>query len=118
MSGAGVIRWMIRRPVRPSLKPIPRYTPLKQYGSSAIKRRKRYKKYLSSATWRRIRKAALERAGYRCEKCGAERDDVRLEVHHLSYARCPGRELPEDLQVLCVKPCHREKHGRKAWARR
>jgi 5-methylcytosine-specific restriction endonuclease McrA len=106
---------MIRRPVRPSLKPIPRYTPLRPFGIGAIERRERYKKFLASATWRRIRKAALERAGYQCEQCGAHGPGVRLEVDHIRYTRFGGDELPEDLRVLCVKPCHRAKHGRKGW---
>ena len=33
----------------------------------------------------------------------------RLEVHHLSYARL-GRELPDDLIVLCPA-CHAIAHG-------
>lgn len=68
-----------------------------------------YQVYLASPHWRDTRKAAIERARYRCEECAAHIDYVYLEVHHLHY-HTVGNERPEDLQVLC-KPCHRIAHG-------
>jgi hypothetical protein len=46
----------------------------------------------------------LRSADYRCERCGSPGDARSLEVHHLTYERL-GRELPEDLMVVCW-PCH------------
>jgi 5-methylcytosine-specific restriction endonuclease McrA len=60
-----------------------------------------YHAYLRSDAWQRKRKAVLRRAGYRCERCGA---DVPLDIHHLTYARF-GHENLEDLQALC-RMCH------------
>lgn len=60
-----------------------------------------YKNYLKSDQWKLCRKAALIRAGYRCQVCGARHG---LHVHHNDYARV-GREEPEDLVVLC-EVCH------------
>lgn len=64
-----------------------------------------YKAHLKSPAWARIRKAALQRAGYRCQFCGLSLDRLRLigrhlQVHHNTYENL-GREQPEDLTVLC-----------------
>jgi hypothetical protein len=69
-----------------------------------------YLDYLDSAEWDEQRRAALARAEYRCEECGAS--DVVLHVHHLTYVRL-GDEWPEDLQVLC-EVCHEEAHKQPA----
>jgi 5-methylcytosine-specific restriction endonuclease McrA len=66
----------------------------------------RYKAHLRSPEWARIRRAALERAGYRCAFCGLSKAKLRrlgrhLEVHHNDYANL-GNERPEDLTVLCA----------------
>ena len=66
--------------------------------------RRRYEAYSNSAKWRRRRQRAIERAGYRCEKCGVSAQEERLEVHHLTYERL-GSERDEDLSVLC-HACH------------
>lgn len=66
-----------------------------------------YRYYLTTGTWRERRRAALDAAGYRCQKC---REPRRLNVHHLTYERL-GQERPEDLQVLC-RGCHETTHGR------
>lgn len=65
-----------------------------------------YEDYLESPWWQGCRERALERAGFRCERCG---QGAPLNVHHRTYVRL-GRELPEDLEVLC-RGCHREEHG-------
>jgi hypothetical protein len=72
----------------------------------AAERRDRYRNgYLKSDGWKRRRKRALARAGYRCQRCGAR---GRLDVHHLTYKR-RGRERDADLQVLC-RSCHQAHH--------
>ena len=61
----------------------------------------------SLARWRRVRRAAIERDGYRCRACGKAAG--RFEVDHiipLSEGGAP-YEL-EGLQTLC-RPCHFDK---------
>lgn len=58
---------------------------------------------MQSATWQRIRKATLKRAGYKCQYCG--RRNCVLQVHHLTYERFGGKEKPRDLRVAC-EACH------------
>lgn len=62
-----------------------------------------YLDYYKSPTWAKKRKAALKRAGYRCQYCG-KKGGV-LQVHHLTYARFGGNEKPRDLKVACLT-CH------------
>ena len=66
-----------------------------------------YSAYLNSQTWKKKRKIALKRAGYRCQVCSASQ--CRLDVHHNTYDRL-GREDPEDLCVLCTY-CHKKHHN-------
>ena len=61
----------------------------------------RYKTYLKSSKWQQRRRAKLQQAKYRCERCD-ERD--RLSVHHKTYKRL-GNERSDDLIVLC-QSCH------------
>lgn len=68
-----------------------------------------YKNYLKDDLWKKRRKKALFRAGYRCSRCGATRN---LDVHHLTYARI-GAEDEDDLVVLCRR-CHAAEHGKEA----
>lgn len=60
-----------------------------------------YNAYLRSQEWAKRRKAALKRAGHRCQVCNRTLD---LCVHHRTYARF-GHEDPSDLTVLCAC-CH------------
>lgn len=65
-----------------------------------------YKAHLRSPEWARIRRTALERAGYRCAFCGQSKAKLRtlgrhLEVHHNTYEHL-GDEQPGDLTVLCA----------------
>jgi hypothetical protein len=57
-----------------------------------------YAAFLLSAEWRAMRLAAIHRAGGRCLVCNSSE---RLEVHHRTYERVGGGELPDDLVVLC-----------------
>lgn len=90
-----------------------------------------YKAFMLSPEWKAIRKAALQRAGFRCEELTPTRIPgtisvtrcpmtTTLTVHHKSYARFGGRELPKDLQVLCR--AHHDatealKGGKRLWQR-
>jgi len=71
-----------------------------------------YYNYLASPHWRLTRRRAIQRAGHRCQECGGywtRERPLRLEVHHLTYARV-GKERPGDLAVLC-EACHEQAHG-------
>lgn len=93
-------------------------TPLAKRGKTKAKKVVRQKAFYSSAAWKRIRKAALTRAGYQCEfVCdvtitsttheGAIPYSYRcsvmdgLQVHHKTNVRFGGDELPEDLMAVC-----------------
>lgn len=89
-----------------------------------------YAEYLKSDHWRRLRERKLIRAEYRCQKCGEEAlmyegGCYNLQVHHLTYERCPNNELFSDLEVLC-QACHQAEHfdnpisheDMRMWARR
>lgn len=64
-----------------------------------------YSDYLRSSEWKKKRKAAVKQAHGICQRCGRTEYSRRIEVHHRTYERL-GRELPEDLEVICVE-CHR-----------
>lgn len=65
-----------------------------------------YQSYISSHAWRAspARLGELRASGFRCRVCNAGRDEVRLEVHHRTYAHL-GRERVSDLTTLC-RDCH------------
>jgi hypothetical protein len=65
----------------------------------------KYHVYLLSEPWRKRRDGAMERAGWRCERCGERAE----HVHHRSYERV-FEERPEDLEAVCGA-CHRHEHG-------
>lgn len=64
-----------------------------------------YDDYLRTEQWQRRRRAALRRAGNKCQVCG---NVSRLQVHHNTYERL-GHEAATDLVVLCAG-CHRMYH--------
>ena len=64
-----------------------------------------YAEYLDSPEWWTTRKQAVQRAEYRCERCGSYGP---LEVHHRTY-RSLGCEPESDLEALCAA-CHRNEH--------
>ena len=66
-----------------------------------------YTEYLLTREWRATKAAALAWAGYRCQVCNA--NDEELHVHHRVYTR-RGCERPEDLVVLC-RTHHELFHG-------
>lgn len=72
----------------------------------AVARRESYQLYLRTTAWREKRIGALKNAFHRCERCGA---DESLQVHHKTYDRVGGDELPGDLEVLCER-CHYAHH--------
>ena len=71
-----------------------------------LRKQSAYQMYLQSEHWKAIRNMALDRASYKCQKCGNQSD---LQVHHLSYDNL-GHETYDDVMVLC-RDCHQEEHG-------
>ena len=69
-----------------------------------------YLAYLESPEWWHRRRAALQRANYRCERedPNGPRHEGPLDVHHRSYQHL-GNEMADELEVLC-RPCHRAEH--------
>ena len=65
-----------------------------------------YQEYLSTPHWKRVRKEALKRAGYKCQLCNSESP---LHVHHRTYERL-GYEEPGDIIALCAKH-HKQFHA-------
>lgn len=65
-----------------------------------------YSEYLKTEHWKAVRKAALQRAGNRCQLNSSH--TKRLEVHHNNYDHL-GEERPKDVIVLC-RDCHSKHH--------
>lgn len=65
-----------------------------------------YREYLRSPWWMARKAAVMRYRGEQCERCGCR---YRLQLHHRTYARL-GRELPEDVELLCWI-CHQREHG-------
>jgi hypothetical protein len=64
-----------------------------------------YADYLQTPEWQETRKAALKRAGFKCQTCSG---GGTLHVHHRTYIR-RGTERAADLIVLCAA-CHQLFH--------
>jgi hypothetical protein len=107
---------MKRTPLRPSLKPIPRYTALRPVGPAKAKRDAKYKKYLASAAWKKKRDAVIARAAGNCERCGTPFGGGKIVAHHRTYIRL-GNERLTDLEAICAN-CDRESHGNEMWRAR
>ena len=69
------------------------------------KHSKKYTDYINSLAWKTARCKFISNAEYTCQRCGADDDDLVLEVHHLHY-RTLGNERDEDVMVLCQE-CHK-----------
>lgn len=75
------------------------------------KRDPKYLRFYASSDWKRMSKARMQAAGYRCEECGR----LAVEVHHVAPIQTPeGWERRLDwgnLKALCLD-CHNRAHGR------
>ena len=79
-------------------------------------------KSINRRRWAAVRRATLDRDGWRCQRCG--RPGV-LEVHHVRALEDGGAPYdPENLETIC-KCCHialherdPERARRRAWAAR
>ncbi|MEI6557841.1 MAG: hypothetical protein WCO00_05485 [Rhodospirillaceae bacterium] len=74
-------------------------------------RQKEYRAYLRTETWKRLRRAAVERDGRRCRLCNAS---GALQVHHRYYPEVFGTETIDALTTLCgachEAVAHRDRH--------
>ena len=61
---------------------------------------------LNPRQWIGIRRAVLDRDGYRCRLCGRA---GRFEIHHLTPVAAGGGNELENLATLC-RHCHLEIH--------
>lgn len=64
-----------------------------------------YTEYLQGKHWKGLRKALCLKPESKCGGCSSKH---HLQIHHISYDRL-GKELPEDLVVLC-DGCHKRVH--------
>lgn len=75
------------------------------------KRDPKYTRFYASNDWKRMSKAKMQDAGYRCEDCGA----IAVEVHHVDPIQTESgweRRLDwSNLKALCLD-CHNKSHGR------
>ena len=71
-----------------------------------------YSQYLKSDIWKEIRLKAIERAGFRCERCktfhGSDKSKLQIHHKHGAYDRVGGFERDSDLQVVCAGECHQK----------
>lgn len=68
----------------------------------------RYNRFLQSDTWKRIRAQRIAIDNGQCVYCMSSKN---IEVHHKTYIRSMGEELPEDLETVC-RHCHAIIHGK------
>lgn len=54
----------------------------------------------------RLRSLALERDGWKCQRCGARGE---LQVHHLVPLAIGGSNVLENMETVCL-PCHLTEH--------
>ena len=65
-----------------------------------------YYDYMQSNEWRQLRREALKRDGYICQRCGTGKN---LQVHHVNYEHLGQAGELEDVITLC-KTCHEHVH--------
>jgi HNH endonuclease len=66
-----------------------------------------YAEYLADPRYRRVRRIAMNRAGWRCQRCG----NPATEVHHVRYPPWGTFDVPENLMPIC-HACHCAEHGK------
>ena len=74
----------------------------------AIKNNRRYKEYLKSDEWDRVKSEEIDQANGICAACGWPLGNSIPHTHHTNYENL-GREGTGDLEVL-HKVCHERKH--------
>lgn len=69
----------------------------------------KYREYLLSPEWQKIRKSVLKRDGNKCRLCNST---SRLQVHHRVYPDVYGQEDLIDLITIC-RNCHDLFHSKR-----
>jgi 5-methylcytosine-specific restriction protein A len=69
----------------------------------------RRRRHETTRAWGRLRRLVLDRAGGRCERCGAVADDA----HHLVARARGGADTLDNLEALC-EDCHAEEHEQRS----
>jgi hypothetical protein len=67
-----------------------------------------YAEYLRHPRFLAVRREVFERAGGRCERCGAR---PPTEPHHLRYPPWGAFDIPTNLLAVCHR-CHCDIHGK------
>lgn len=63
--------------------------------------------------YRWLRRTALERADYSCERCGKRPGKANLEMHHIVPVGEGGADYLENVVMLCYD-CHQRQHAKGA----
>ena len=108
----------------PAGRSCPRCEPTRRARDEARRRAKPQRKIWDSARWKRTRARVLQRDGYRCQRCGRERSELKpnelLLAHHvrgLTPILAEGGDpfALDELECLCSK-CSGREDGRRARA--
>ena len=64
-----------------------------------------------SSDWETLSKKCKQRAGYKCQSCGKDFNNMRflLEAHHIIPLSSGGRNTLSNLICLC-RSCHHKRH--------
>lgn len=65
-----------------------------------------YLEYLNSLEWKLKREKTFKLKGRKCQRCV---NNIKLHIHHATYARLGKENIQRDLYVLC-DTCHDEYH--------
>jgi Restriction endonuclease len=55
-----------------------------------------------NSQWRELKETIIAERGAKCEICGSTE---KLDLHHIKARKCRGKDVVENLQLLCRK-CH------------
>jgi 5-methylcytosine-specific restriction endonuclease McrA len=72
--------------------------------------RRYYSGYKKSQWWKGKRRRLYSERGGVCEACGKRFPMELLELHHIVSRSDGGRDVDENLKLLCGK-CHEVRHG-------
>ena len=65
----------------------------------------------STRRWRKLRAYVLRRDGGRCQRCGGNAGNAKLECHHVIPRTAGGLDAPSNCRTLCLT-CHDSLHWR------
>lgn len=62
----------------------------------------------STPQWKKLRRQAIHLFGNECAKCGADGNETRLELDHITPVSEGGDDHLDNTQLLCPR-CHKPK---------